>query len=202
MSRFLFTTTTRIGSSTIRLRHKGLWLAEGDANKITDMLAQARQMLSSTITAVYNGAANEEFARTYFKTVPTAAEWKRIHANLELIFGGLNTDVTLKLGGDGADGYVRASVIWTGPGRCRLSHAGHTIHVSKKSILADAERGIKIIIHEASHKYANTEDYDVRGYRLVDDRDWVADGLTKAEALNNADSYAHFAYHQGASKGA
>jgi hypothetical protein len=202
MTRFLFTTKTSIGSDTVRLKHKLPWLAEGDATKITDMIARARRLLFSTIAALNSGNANAEFARTYFTAVPTAAEWERIKANLELIYGGLNTDVTLKLGAGGHDGFVRARIFWHGPEEYSLDYRGHTIHVNKKRMLSNEARGVIIIMHEASHKYANTEDHGRPGYRLADDSDWAAGGLTKAEALDNADSYAHFVYRQGASMGA
>jgi hypothetical protein len=207
LTRFLFTTKTKIGSDMVRLKHKSPWLAEGDAKKITVMVARARQMLSSTIAALNCGTVKSEFARTYFTAVPTAGEWQRIQAKLELIYGGLNTDVTLKLGADSSEapgrvGFVKQTGRWVGPGEIEWSYEGRTIHVSKKYMLRNEEGGVRTIIHEASHKYANTEDHDWRGYREADDSRWMDPGLTKAEALNNADSYAWFVYQQGASMGA
>lgn len=210
-TRFLFTTKTKIGTNTIQLKHKGLWLSKDDAKNITRQIARARLMLSSTIAAVYNRTANAEFARTYFIDVPTNEEWLIIHAKLELIYGGLNSDVTLKLGADGNYGFVRRDegVSSTTPGAVLsedgtyyISRERHTIHISKKQMLRNPELGIITLIHEASHKYANTFDHGNRGYREADDSGWWEPGLTKIEALNNADSYAYFVYRQGESMGA
>jgi hypothetical protein len=209
-TRFLFTTETKIGTHTIQLKHKGLWLGKGEAQNITRQLARARLMLSSTIAAVSGGNGDSDFARTYFTDVPTATEWQNVLAKLELIYGGLNADVTLKLGGDGALGYVKRSEVSptaTGavlfPDGKYWSREGHTIHVSKKRMeLRGEELAVVTIIHEASHKFANTFDHDNRAYRRRNDSNWLAPGLTKPEALINADSYGYFVYRQGASMGA
>ena len=67
------------------------------------------------------------------------------------------------------------------------------IHIDQDS-LDDTELSIITFIHEATHKYAGTDDYDDRGYLENDGLDFLEPGLTKTEALNNADSYAWFCY--------
>jgi hypothetical protein len=207
-TRFLFTTKKKLGGTTIQLKHKGLWLTAGDANTITGMIARARLMLSTTIAAISDGTCDAQ-ANTYFLGTPSASEWLAVSAKLELIMGGLNTDLTLKLGGDGAFGFVRRSnVPSTSPGAvlfpngAHYSREGHTIHVSKKRLLTRGEElGVITIIHEASHKYANTFDHGDAGYREQDDSGWEAPGMTMAEALDNADSYGYFVYRVGESMG-
>lgn len=208
-TRFLFNTKTNIGNNTIQLKHKGIWLGNRNAKKITLMIARARAMLSSTIAAISCGTVDQALAGTYFVGTPSATEWLELTSRMELTYGGLNSDVTLKLGADGAHGYVMASVVSaTTPGAVvdkdgdHVSRAGHTMHVSKKSLLGSEEIGVVTIIHEASHKYANTFDYGWSGYRKSNDSDWEEPGLTHAEAVNNADSLAYFVYRQGAGMGA
>ena len=77
------------------------------------------------------------------------------------------------------------------------THEGHAIHISKRDMLRDADLGVKVLIHEATHRYANTLDHGDAGYRRQNDRDWGAPGLTVDQALNNADSYACFAVRIG-----
>jgi len=71
------------------------------------------------------------------------------------------------------------------------------IHLSKR--LIDEARGgvrwrtelaVMTYIHEASHKFAHTVDHEGRGYVSSDDMAYAQPGLTSAEALTNADSYA------------
>lgn len=208
-TRFKFTTKTKIGGNTIQLKHKGLWLGKSDAKNITLMVSRARACLSSTIAAISSGTQDTGFANTYFVGVPTPAEWLAISAKLELTYGGLRSDVTLKLGADGNFGVVRPTVTNSSNPAAVIDEDGDyvdyttaTLHVSKKRMLKSAELGIITIIHEASHKYANSFDHDDRGYREKDDSDWWEPGLTHAEAINNADSLAYFVYRQGASMGA
>jgi hypothetical protein len=124
----------------------------------------------------------------------------------------------LKLGADGALGFVTST-------RCERSDSGafqlnnsdvfhsfegHTIHVRKKGILKRRGKrqrfiGPLSIIHEATHRFAQTTDYDRIGYRENDDTGWLKPEqgnrfqgpLTHDQALRNADSYAWFAYKVG-----
>lgn len=217
-TRFLFKTKTEKMGMSITLRHKGLWLGKSNTKNINGMVMKAKSMLSATIAGISSGPSTDmqAHARTYFCGDPTPDEWRQIMAKLELTYNGLGCDVTLKLGADGAHGFVRASVVSsTTPGAVvdsdgdHVSYAGHTLHVSKKSLLKSTELGTVTIIHEATHKYANTFDHDWPGYRKEDDSGWESatddctykGPLDKAHALNNADSYAYFVYRCGQSMG-
>jgi len=208
-TRFIFNTKSKIGADTIQLKHKGLWLSKSNTKKITMMMATSRAMISSTIAAVVNReSVCKTHAATYFKCTPSSDEWDNIAAKLQLTYGGLSGDTTLKLGANGNFGYVTASVVNAGhvgsvidEDGDHISYNNHTLHVSKKRILKNSDIGAITIIHEASHKYANSFDHDDRGYREADDSDWWTSGLTKSEALNNADSFAYFCFHVGRAKG-
>lgn len=208
-TRFLFSTSTHIGGQTVQLRHKGLWLGDKDKTKITGMIQRAKTMLSTTIAAISSGpnAICRTHANTYFLCTPTPDEWRSVMAKLELTYGGLNSNFSLKLGADGDFGFVTSSVVSsTTPGAVIDRDGDHilrngTIHVSKKRMLKSAELGIITIIHEATHKYANAWDHGDAGYREKDDSGWWEPGLQKDQALNNADSLAYFCYRVGESSG-
>ena len=209
-TRFIFKTTRALGGHTVHLRHKGPWLSNADTNAILGQVQTAKSMLSATIAAIYNGVIGsaKRHAETYFLIPnppgPTAEQCRRIMEVLELTYNGLNSDVTLKLGADGSVGYVSRHRVAAGtPGAVMVSdgnyrtHEGHAIHISKRDMLRDADLGVKVLIHEATHRYANTLDHGDAGYRRQNDRDWGAPGLTVDQALNNADSYACFAVRIG-----
>jgi hypothetical protein len=210
-TRFLFKTEKQIGGMTLQLKHKGISLAKTDAAKITGSVARAKSMLSTTIAAISCGPGQKErdLADKYFLTNggPSQAEWQAIQSKLELIYNSLNTDMTIKLGADGAHGNVKYTTVAAGtPGSFQdtngdhITFAGHELHVSKKTLLKSPELGAITVLHESSHKYANTNDYDKAGYRKEDDSGWCATGLTPANALNNADSFAYFVYRVGESR--
>ena len=213
-TRFVFKTNTNIGSQTVQLRHKGLWLSKGDNKVITGEIMRARGMLSATIAAIYNGldSTARGYAETYFLTPPTGpdvGQKQKIMSILELTYHGLSNDFTLKLGGDGDFGFVTRHGVNPGTQGSAVdpedgtswTRDGHAIHVSKKRMLKNHDIGVITIIHEGSHKFANTWDHGNKGYREEDDSGWWAPGLTTAEALENADSYAYFAFRVGAACG-
>lgn len=60
-----------------------------------------------------------------------------------------------------------------------------------KAQFNSANQIIRYMIHEATHAYAQTNDYSDRGY-VNNDGAFRQSGLSKEEALANADSYACF----------
>ena len=202
-TRFMFNTTKTIPGQTIQLKHKGLWLGQNSAKTVVRHVVKARCLLSTTIAAISCGLSrtDKQFADTYFLTNngPSQGQMETISSKLQLIYQGLSNDISLKLGGDGAHGFVVE----------RNSGFG-TLHISKKTILSSEELSVITLIHEASHKFASTEDGDAgasvedseeMGYREADDSGWWEPGLTMDLALNNADSYAYFAYRVGTAHG-
>ncbi|MBX3498608.1 MAG: hypothetical protein KF889_04130 [Alphaproteobacteria bacterium] len=211
-SRFLFTKKVKTLGFNLQLKHKGIWLANADATKITKAVARSKAMLSLAITRCggYADKDAKRFAATYFLTgpEPSTGEWAKISSILQLTYQGIGRDVTLKLGaGSGTLGYVRHSITDDPSESIGVDSDGDmirekgTIHISKKKLLGSAELLAITFIHEATHKYANTFDHGDSGYREEDDSDWWAPGLTKDQALNNADSYGYFAYRVGEAYG-
>jgi hypothetical protein len=76
-------------------------------------------------------------------------------------------------------------------------HIGH-IHVSREKVENSPAYAMITYIHEATHRYAGTVDYGDSGYFFLTQYlttgtvQWRAPGLTAAQALTNADSYALF----------
>ena len=212
-TRFLFTKKVKTLGFNLQLKHKGIWLANADASKITKAVARSKAMLSLALArcGAYADSDARRFAATYFLTPgsgPANDEWSRIKAILQLTYQGIGNDVTLKLGaGSGTLGYVAHSTTDNPAESIGLDSDGDmiaqkgAIHISKKKLLGNAELLAVTFIHEATHKYANTFDHGNSGYRKSDDSDWWTPGLTKNQALNNADSYAYFTYRVGEAHG-
>lgn len=68
------------------------------------------------------------------------------------------------------------------------------IHLDKKTVKTDMTMAVITYVHEATHRFSNTDDHDDRGYFRADGTAYVQPGLTWQQALNNADSYAYFVY--------
>lgn len=69
------------------------------------------------------------------------------------------------------------------------------IHMGSSIIKNNSQlNNVVLFIHEATHKYASTSDFGEKGYTTANGS-YRQHGLTTAEALNNADSYARFAAH-------
>lgn len=66
------------------------------------------------------------------------------------------------------------------------------IHVTRDYIMNNRFQAVRVLIHEASHKFCQTDDFDEQGYMKADGSDFRAPGITSAQCLNNADSYAYF----------
>ena len=70
------------------------------------------------------------------------------------------------------------------------------ITVSGGLLNAEKKQGVMTFIHEATHRYANTLDFDEPGYSN-DGVTYNQPGLTTRQALSNAESYGWFAYKVG-----
>ena len=213
-TRFIFKTTRVLGGQTVHLRHRVPWLSNSATTTILNHLQTAKNMLSATIGVMNKGAIElvKTNAAIFFLIPnppgPTEEQCERILNILQLTYHGLNSDVTLKLGADGNHGYVRPHRVPAGtPGSImdgdgiHWTNEGHAIHIDKRDMLRNADLGVITLIHEATHKYANTLDYDDADDRIADFSYWLEPGLTTEQALNNAESYALFAFRVGCKQG-
>lgn len=154
-----------------------------------------------------------------FAGTPSTADYQEILNVINLTRNGLNSnDLKLKISNSKSTtsggtttttvGYVKnypkrdiralTKKDWhkvpIGPKQGR--HTGN-IHVHQM-VLQSNSKGSDTVIHEATHRYAGTSDFGEAGY--VDStlsRNFRAPGLTPAQALNNAESYASFVYWTG-----
>jgi hypothetical protein len=164
------------------------------------------------------GAANiDALAGRYFKTggALTTDQRNLVIAKLELVHNALNLSVNVKLHARvGSTGAVRYQGGATGvargifePGRNLGTRGADT--VSRGDIrlqrsmfgggaydaaISNDDMAVLTFIHEATHKYASTADHGNDGYIHNDGQSFWANGLTMAQALNNADSYAWFCF--------
>ncbi len=68
------------------------------------------------------------------------------------------------------------------------------IHLDTSTVKNDLPMAVITYIHEATHRFANTNDYDQRGYFRSDGTDFESPGLTAFQAVLNADSYAYYVH--------
>jgi len=117
----------------------------------------------------------------YFKSMPAAGvELEAVRTVLSATRVGVGNPMVIAAicrwrgeSGSSTQGYVRGGV-----GR---------IHVSLKYFKtgSDQVEQVCIVVHEATHKFANTEDHAYFG-----EPDWLS--LTHVEAVDNADSFCYF----------
>jgi len=188
--------TPSAGGGKIRLKHRELFLSDSmkkaTEQTVTDarfkvLTARARLSISPMPAAVATALDR------YFKSgaAPTAATTNGVAAILELISNGINADVNIKVS------YINKAYL--DPGDVREDVEGYVrgqnvgdIHVTPEYIKGNRFQAVRVFIHEASHKYASTDDFDEKGYIWADGSDFRQPGITAAECLRNADSYAYF----------
>jgi len=222
MTRFSTTTTTAVGGHTLTVMsrpdeaHDPAALAAVAA--LPQVLARSLDHLQRAV-GLFNTRPNDPILRRLasqlFLTNPAGIapnDLAHIMATLNLIIGGLNTDVTLKVGNAiGRNGRDPVGAVWM-----RLVDAAYTprpyqnvmtvfdahphfwqsshfvarmgaIRLTTRAVMdGDA---IRALVHEASHKYAGTGDY-----RYLHHQNGVFQGIDRPmqshyRALRNADSY-------------
>jgi hypothetical protein len=187
--------TPTAGGGQVRLKHRELFLTESMQKATEQTVTDARfkvltaraRMAISPLPAEVDAALTQ-----YFKTTGTSAiDCNVILSTLQLISNGINADVNIKVSYVNKvhlpDGLAQTDV----EGYVRGKNAGD-IHVSPEYIKGNAFQAVRTFIHEASHKYASTDDFGEQGYIFADGSDFRRAGITKADCLKNADSYAYF----------
>lgn len=89
-----------------------------------------------------------------------------------------------------------------GLGKTVARRLGHDDLVARSDIniaISTLSKGVilrvQTLIHEATHRYANTRDHGSKGYTNAAGTRYLASGLTREEAIINADSVAWMAVH-------
>lgn len=208
-------TLKRTGENSIKIKtkHNEMGLNDLESGQIGHAVGVSRQILPQVIGLVSwptqsHRARIHGLMDLYFKTgaTPSQQDVQTVLKKLELVMNGINLKINVKVApDDGAYGYVGFKTGFKGVMRGIFSprhnlgkRGGKTvsrgdIHIDRDT-LDDAELSIITFIHEATHKYASTADHGDSGYLENDGLTFEAPGLTKQQALNNADSYAWFCY--------
>jgi hypothetical protein len=184
------------------------------ASKAGHALADATTLLDHAISALGKRPSSsiKKYAARYFLTdakAPEEGDLRKINAILVLTCNGLtsgNFAVKIHNTTDDFAGKVRAKRSNGAPKPSTQSYHntrtdlinGQDWRVGDVHITGDAlssgRYGVKTLIHEATHKYAGTDDYC---YFTEDGRDPRSAFTEKARALKNADGYAWFALKVG-----
>lgn len=193
----------------IHLKYKFLGGLDGAyLDQAKSGVALARTMIRTMNGLVQTGykslASNQRDVMDYYFVLkgipPTAPEYATLQQVLQLTCTGLmGKDLSIKVTNKGdAMGYVnlhrggRSKGRWTaGTSRGEAVKRGD-IHLDSDRLDTGTEDSAKTIIHEATHKFASAADYGKSGYTNDEDGSFRADGLTREQALNNAESYARF----------
>lgn len=198
----------------IKTQHSELGLTDLETEQAAGVVAESRRILQQVIAWVAWPAGNRDrlnrhFGRYFLTPAPTNDDRNACIVVLEKTMNGVGSKINLKVTAtsDDAYGYVGYETGAKGVLRGVFSprhnlgtRGGATvsrgdIHI-RRDLLAADQFGLGVItfIHEATHKYASTRDHGDSGYINNEGTDFDAPGLTAAQALNNADSYAWFCY--------
>jgi len=164
-------------------------------------LPEVKSNMSPAVAAAYQSC---------FKAPPSSAAVNTVKAVLSTTAGSLRHPHGIKIReDDDAYGYVNLRY----SGRKHLTngtifydsdgdriHSMGEIHIDKATLRSDMTMAVITYIHEATHRFANTDDHGDSGYFKSDGSDYGAPGLNWQQALNNADSYAYFVYKTVLSK--
>lgn len=135
---------------------------------IGSVLSLTKTGLANTTIKVYSKAHNDPNGRTAgYVTSYWGKHADQKHRNLGIYNGSSGSRAAFK-----GDIHMGSSIVKNGT---QLENA-------------------VLFLHEATHKYAGTADFGEKGY-TTDKGYYREAGLTPAQALNNADTYARFVMH-------
>ncbi len=204
------------GSVRIKTKTTEPALSAPDQNALGQSVADARRALRVAMERVGARQAqaledeiNMRWARYLLAPAPTWNERYLLIKRMKLTLDGLNGRLAIKVTASAtANGWVRSHLGAEGVIKGLFSSdytlgtrdgkpvsRGH-IHIASDALAG--RTGAIAVIHEASHKFASTADHGKSGYVDVNNpASFLAPGLTRTQAANNADSLAYFAYAVG-----
>lgn len=214
MTRFTHLRTAQVGGTALDVKIRDSGHRTQITQKLVGHIETARRLLQVTmaqLNAAKLGTGTKRFAHRYFLTPADAISQEdltTIKNILELTWNGLNSDLTIKVGHNvgrndkDVHGVVGQSqraptqpyhtqVVDLDDG---LTYTTRAMRIDQSTLLSGGRLGVVTLIHEATHKYAGTNDYC-----YFKDDSVTPDGTfdDKTEALKNADSYAWFTYKMG-----
>ncbi len=210
-------TTKQVGTSKVTVRQLKFNSDKVVVQRVCNIVKSARAWLVVTLPEVRTNPSpgTEGDFRLCFNGASNAG-FLTVRAVLQNVLANLDKDLSLKVGNfvDSENALGYASAYFSGrrervggqifyedhdPAKTRISRYGD-IHLDKRHVLNQPVKATITLIHEATHKFSNTDDHGARGYFNNDGTRFRARGLTYREALNNADSYAWFVYKTVTSK--
>jgi hypothetical protein len=184
-----------LGSGDSDIRERVKRIASSAQGWLSNALPEVRSNMTPGVAAAF---------QTCFLKVPDPAAVSTVKAVLTTTANSLRGQHGIKVRqDDDAYGYVNLSyggrkhltngvVFYDGDGDA--IHRLGEIHLDKNTIRTDMTMATITYIHEATHRFANTDDHGDRGYFRSDGSAYIQPGLTWQQALINADSYAYFVY--------
>jgi hypothetical protein len=213
MSRFKYASSTTVGGKTISVMGRD----EGSLTKMTNILGDdlklAQDLLQRTDAQLHAPKLSKDvlkYAHRYFLTPADkidTGDLQKMQSVITLVVNGMGSDMTIKVGKNvgGNDKDVHGSVRQTKKDSSKSYHTsvvdlddGETWRMGAmridESTLETKRLGVVTLVHEATHKYAGTNDYC---YFKDNSREPNGAFTDKNEALKNADSYAWFVLKVG-----
>jgi hypothetical protein len=189
----------------IRLKHRELFFDSAAEAASLETVEKAYLTLRRTIGWLAHRDANKlkTAMQLYFKS--DTAEAGTVQGILEITINGINNGkLSLKTDNTSAHRFEKALGVDKGDvpyieGYVRNGSGGKKgdIHVTRDYIMNNRYQAVRTFIHEATHRFANTDDFDEQGYMEADGSDFREPGITAAQCLRNADSYAYFCMAMG-----
>jgi hypothetical protein len=197
------------GSNTsfgkVRLKHREVFFGNDAQTASLETLEKAFTSLQRTIGWLGHPQATmlKTAMTRYFKS--GVDKTQDVQAVLELTINGMRTGkLSLKTDNTSTSRFVNEFGVDRGDvpnieGYVRNGANGSKgdIHVTRDYLMNNRFQAVRTFIHEATHRFANTDDFDEQGYMHADGSDFRQPGITAAQCLRNADSYAYFCMAMG-----
>ncbi len=200
-----FGTSGKGSFGKVRLKHRELFFGKAEEQASMQTVEKAYSTLQLTIGWLRHAEAQKlkDAIQLYFKSGASAIP--RIQPILELVQAGMtNGKLSLKTDNTSTSRFVNQFGVEAddvpyieGYVRNGANGSKGDIHVTRDYIMNNRFQAVRTFIHEATHRFANTDDFGEQGYMHADGSDFRAPGITAEQCLNNADSYAYFCMAMG-----
>lgn len=183
----------------VRLKHRELFFSSSAQRKSLKTVEQAFAAVTKTLALMNSGGTPaqqlvKQKMQQYFK----CDRQNTVKGVLELIQNGMKNGFSFKTDNTSVQRSVNVfgdhedEVDLTEGYVSNYGNRQGDIHVTRDYIMNNRFQAVRTLIHEASHRFAQTDDFDEQGYMEADGSDFREPGITAEQCLRNADSYAYF----------
>lgn len=200
-----FGTGTKTSFGKVRLKHREVFFGNETQTASVETLEKAFSALQRTIGWLSHPTATklQDAMTLYFKS--GTDKTTTVQGILELTINGMRTGkLSLKTDNTTASRFVNEFGVDRGDvpnieGYVRNGSDGSKgdIHVTRDYLMNNRFQAVRTFIHEATHRFASTNDFAEQGYMFANGSDFRQPGITATQCLNNADSYAYFCMAMG-----